>query len=93
MNRVLVLHEKHAQRILDVSTDELLYEAAHAVLTGRSKEAWYDDFDADDDKRLEKILAVPPSRDCWRFLLELSSREYERVEIVGLTTLDEMREG
>lgn len=44
--RILVLHEKHGDRLFDVSTSEMLDAAALAIVKERLDEGWYDDEDA-----------------------------------------------
>jgi hypothetical protein len=93
VGRVLVLHEKHGRRMLDATTDALLYEAAHAVLSGRKLGGWYTYFNSDEEQNLTEALAGGPSKACWRLLRSLSDGEYERVELVDLDTLDDVRNG
>lgn len=41
--QILILHEKHGDRYLDVSTDERLISSVWSVLKARLEEGWYHD--------------------------------------------------
>ncbi len=81
MSKMLVLYGKHGNDYYDISTDSLKYGASLDILMNNLKMYYFED---EDKEKAEKILSDEDGKAAFRFIMQRTNYEYERVEIETL---------
>ena len=91
--RILIAKEKHGDRYLDASTDELLETSSRKLIRERLDDVWYTEVkDQDEAKRILDHTEHNPKKTAWRFLQRMSNGEYEGVTLAKVESPEEETE-
>jgi hypothetical protein len=79
MKTVLILYEKHGNRVFDISTEELKLKAALEIFNERKKEGYYHDF-AEMGSKFYDEASKGNAKSALRVLRYRNDYEYEKME-------------